>query len=69
MDEIGISLVGGSFCSWPQEVLIHKSVVVICRICTHIQVKIVLVKTYITILHDMRASISRIVICCPRFDL
>lgn len=68
MDEIGISLVGGSFCRWPQDVLIHVSVVVICRVCTHIQFKIVLAKMYITILHDMRA-ISRIVICCPRFNL
>lgn len=66
MQEIGISLVN-SFRCWPQGVLIHKSVVIICRICTQVREEIVLAKTDITILHDMRAI--RIVTSSPCFNL
>jgi hypothetical protein len=52
---------------WPQGVL-HESVVIICRVCTHILEEVVLAKSNITILHDM-GTVGRIVIGSPPFYL
>lgn len=67
MDKISITLVD-SFCRLPQWVIIRKSEVIICRICTQIYKEVIFAESYITILHDMGA-VSIVVIGCSPLNL